>query len=372
MPGLDARFRGYQDGCLNRRLGDNLQEQEGRNEPSAEYLYHSSKSFEIITLRKMLMEWRRWFGIALLLSPMFVLAQAYPNKPVHVVVSFPPGGSIDVTARIVFDHLRNQVGQEFVLDNRGGAAGTIAAAYFATRAPDGYTIMVHSATHIANAHLYKKLPYDTLNDFIGVTTLAKQVGVLVVHPSLPVKSVNQFIALAKKRPGAINYGSGGSGSFLHVSMALFADATGTKMVHVPYRGGGPAAIALISGETQAEIATLGSVVSFLKAKQMRAIGVTSAQRVKQFLEIPTIGETVSGYEFTAWVGCFAPAGTPRTLVDKLNGELRKTLADPGVAAKLNGLTLEPMHMTPEEFAQRLKSDYGRYGKLIKQAAAKVN
>lgn len=144
------------------------------------------------------------------------------------------------------------------------------------------------------------------------------------------------------------------------------------MVHVPYRGGGAAAIALISGETQAEIATLGSVVSFLKAKQMRAIGVTSAQRVEQFPEIPTIGETVSGYEFTAWVGCFAPAGTPRTLVDKLNSELRKTLADPGVAAKLNGLTLEPMHMTPEQFAQRLKSDYERYGKLIMQAAAKVN
>ena len=318
------------------------------------------------------MKWFKWSGIALLLAPMVVSAQAYPSKPVHVVVAFPPGGSIDVTARIVFDGLTAQLKQQFVLDNRGGAAGSIAAAYFARSTPDGYTVMAHSATHIANAFLYKNLPYDTLNDFIGVTTLAKQVGVLVVHPSLPVTSVKQFIALAKKRPGEINYGSGGIGSLLHVAMALFAHTTGANMVHVPYRGGGAAAIALIAGETQAEIATLGSVVSFIKAKQMRAIGVTSEQRVKQFPDIPAIGETVPGFEFTAWVGCFVPAGTPRSMVDRLNSELRKVLADPGVAAKLNALTLEPMHMTPDEFARRLKSDYEKYGKLIKQAAAKVN
>ena len=318
------------------------------------------------------MKWFKWSGIALLLAPMIVFAQAYPSKPVHVVVAFPPGGSIDVTARIVFDGMTAQLKQQFVLDNRGGAAGSIAAAYFARSAPDGYTVMAHSASHIANAFLYKDLPYDTLNDFIGVTPLARQVGVLVVHPSLPVTSVQQFIALAKKRPGAINYGSVGIGSLLHVAMALLANATNTNMVHVPYRGGGPAAIALISGETQAEIATLGSVVSFINAKQVRALGVTSEQRVKQFPDIPTIGETVPGFEFTAWVGCFVPAGTPRSMVDRLNSELRKVLADPGVAAKLNALTLEPMHMTPDEFAKRLKSDYEKYGKLIKAAAAKVN
>ncbi len=318
------------------------------------------------------MKWLKWCGIALQLLPMVVSAQVYPDKPVRVVVAFPPGGSIDVTARIVFDGMTAQLKQEFVLDNRGGASGSIAAAYFARTAPDGYTVMTHSATHIANAHLYQKLPYDTLNDFIGVTTLAKQVGVLVVHPSLPVMSVKQFIALAKKRPGAINYGSGGHGSYLQIAMALFAHMTGTNMVHVPYRGGGAAAIALISGETQAEIATLGSVVSFIKAKQIRAIGVTSEQRVEQFPDIPAIGETVPGFEFTAWVGVFVPARTPRNIVDKLNSELRKVLADPGVAAKLNGLTLEPMYTTPEQFARRLKSDYEKYGKLIKQTAAKVN
>lgn len=318
------------------------------------------------------MKWLKWCGIALLLAPMIVFAQAYPSKPVRVVVAFPPGGSIDVTARIVFDGLTAQLKQEFVLDNRGGASGSIAAAYFARVPPDGYTVMAHSASHIANAFLYKNLPYDTLNDFIGVTTLARQVGVLVVHPSLPVTSMKQFIALAKKRPGAINYGSGGHGSFLHVAMALLAHMTGTNLVHVPYRGGGAAAIALISGETQAEIATLGSVVSFINARQIRAIGVTSEQRVKEFPDIPTIGETVPGFEFTAWVGCFVPAGTPRNMVDRLNGELRKVLANPGVAGKLNALTLEPMYTTPEQFAQRMKSDYEKYGNLIKQTDAKVN
>jgi len=317
------------------------------------------------------MKWLKWFGIALLLSPLVVLAQAYPDKPVHVVVSFPPGGSIDVTARIVFNGMTAQLKQEFVMDNRGGAAGTIAAAYFARQDPDGYTVMAHSATHIANAFLYKgKLQYDTLNDFIGVTTLAKQVQVLVVHPSLPVTSVKQFIALAKKRPGEINYGTGGVGSALHVAMTLFRHMTGTNMTHVAYRGGGPAGIALISGETQGQFATLGSVVSYLRSKRMRAIGVSSAERVKQFPDIPTIGESVPGFEFTAWVGAFLPAGTPKNIVDRLNSQFKKVLADPGVAASLNKLTLEPMYMTPEQFAERLKSDYKRYGELIARTTEK--
>lgn len=313
------------------------------------------------------MKWLKWSGITLLLLPMVVLAQAYPDKPVHVVVTFPPGGSIDVVARIVFPKMAEQMGQQFVLDNRGGASGTIAAAIVANAAPDGYTIMVHSATHIANAYLYKQLPYDTLKDFIGVTTLGRQVGVLVVHPSLPVKSVKEFIALAKKRPGDIYYGSGGIGSFLHVAMSLFLSMTGTKVTHVPYRGGGPAMVALVSGETQSEIATLGSVVSLIKTGRIRPIGVTSGERAKEFPDIPAIGETVPGYDFTAWVGCFVPAGTPRDIVDKLNGELKKALAAPDVARNLGKLTLDPMYTTPDAFAQRLKSDYDKYAKVIKDA-----
>jgi tripartite-type tricarboxylate transporter receptor subunit TctC len=291
---------------------------------------------------------------------------------VRVIVVFPPGGSNDVTARIVFQRMTEQVGQQFIVDNRGGAAGTIGAAVVATSPADGYTVMVQSTTHIANAHLYKKLPYDTLGDFIGVTTLARQVGMLVVHPALPVKSIKEMVALAKKRPGDIVYGSAGSGSYVHLSMVLFENATGTKLTHVPYKGGGPLNIALASGEVQTTVGTIASLVPNLNAKRIRALGVTSDKRVPQYPDVPAIAEAVPGFEFTAWVGCFVPKGTPRPIVDKLNADLRKTLADPGVASKLSAQTLDPMPMTPEEFAARLKSDYVKYEKLVKLSGAKID
>ena len=235
-----------------------------------------------------------------------------------------------------------------------------------------YTLMVQSATHVANAHLYKKLPYDVLKDFIGVTTLARQVGMLVVHPSLPVKSVKEFVALARKRPGEIIYGSAGNGSYVHLTMALLASMTGVKMVHVPYRGGGPAGTAIVAGETQAMLATIGSLFTHIKAKRVRPLGVTSDQRTTQFPDIPAIAETVPGYEFTAWVGCFAPAGTPKPIVDALNAALNKALADPAGASKLTAQTLDPMHMTPEQFAARLKSDYDKYEKVVKISGARID
>jgi len=303
--------------------------------------------------------------------PSTAVAQAYPDKPVRVVVVFPPGGSNDVVARIVFQKMSEIMGQQFVIENRGGAAGTIGSEVVASSAADGYTIMVQSATHVANPHLYKKLSYDVLKDFIGVTTLARQVGMLVVHPSLPAKSVKEFLALAKTRPGEINYASAGNGSFVHLTMALFASVTNSKMVHVPYRGGGPAGTALIAGETQAMIATIGSLFPHIKSNRVRPLGVTSDKRTDQFPDVPAIAETVPGYEFTAWVGCFAPAGTPKPIVDRLNAELKKVLADPGVASKLTVQTLDPMHMTPEQFAVRLKSDYDKYEKVIRISGAKI-
>lgn len=303
--------------------------------------------------------------------PSTAVAQAYPDKPVRVIVVFPPGGSNDVVARIVFQKMSEIMGQQFVIENRGGAAGTIGSEVVAGSAADGYTIMVQSATHVANPHLYKKLPYDALKDFIGVTTLARQVGMLVVHPSLPAKSVKEFLALAKARPGEINYASAGNGSFVHLTMALFASITNSRMVHVPYRGGGPAGTALIAGETQAMIATIGSLFPHIKSNRVRPLGVTSDKRTEQFPDVPAIAETVPGYEFTAWVGCFAPAGTPKPIVDRLNAELKKALADPGVASKLTVQTLDPMHMTPEQFAARLKSDYDKYEKVIRISGAKI-
>lgn len=309
-----------------------------------------------------------------ILSAMFAapaLHAEYPEKPVRVIVVFPPGGSNDVVARIVFQKMSEMMGQQFVIDNRGGAAGAIGSEVVANSPADGYTIMVQSATHVANPHLYKKLPYDVLKDFVGVTTLARQVGILVVHPSLPVKSGKEFIALAKARPGELVYGSAGNGSFVHLTMALMASMANLKMVHVPYRGGGPAATALVAGETQAQLATIGSLFGHIKAGRVRPLGVSSDKRTTQFPEVPAIAEFVPGYEFTAWVGCFAPAGTPKPIVDRLNAELKKALADPGVASKLTAQTLDPMPMTPESFAARLKSDYDKYEKVIKLSGAKV-
>jgi tripartite-type tricarboxylate transporter receptor subunit TctC len=309
---------------------------------------------------------------ATLAMPVTAWAQAYPTKPVRVLIVFPPGGSNDVTGRIVFAKVSENMGQQFVIENRGGAAGTIGADVVAKSPPDGYTIMVQSATHIANAHLYKSLPYDTLGDFIGITAMARQVGMLVVHPSLPVRTVKEFIALGRKRPNEIVYGSSGNGSFVHLTMALLNSMTNTKMVHVPYKGGGPVNIAIASGEVQAIIATIASVVPNLNGKRVRAIAVTSDKRTTQYPDVPTIAETIPGYEFTAWVGAFAPKGTPKPIIDKLNAEIRKALADKGVASKLTAQTLDPMPMTPEEFAKRLKSDYDKYEKVVKISGAKID
>lgn len=306
---------------------------------------------------------------AVLLLPVIAFAQGYPEKTVRVLIAFPPGGSTDIVARIVFQKMPEITGQQFVIDNRGGAAGSIAAALLAKSPPDGYTILTHTATHLMNAHLMK-LPYDTLNDFIGVTTMARQVFMLVVHPSMPVKSVKEFIALAKKRPNEILYGTGGVGSALHLGTALFASMTGTRLVHVPYKGGGPAYVSLVAGQTQASLPSVGAAIRYVKEKRMRPLGVTSTQRIPQFPDVPTIAETVPGYEFTAWVGSFVPAGTPKAIVDKLNALLKRTLADPGVANKLSSLTYDPMHMTPEEFSRLLKSDYEKYGKLIRETGAR--
>jgi tripartite-type tricarboxylate transporter receptor subunit TctC len=302
----------------------------------------------------------------LLQCPLAALAQSYPTRPVRVIVVFPPGGSNDVTARIVFAKLPEIMGQQFVIDNRGGASGTIGAAVVAKSPPDGYTVMVQSTTHIANAYAYKgKLQYDTLGDFIGVTPLARQVGMLVVHPSLPVKSTRELVALAKKRPGEVTYGSAGLGSYTHLAMVLFTSLSKTNILHVPYKGGGPSAVALISGEVQSNIGTIGSLFPHIKSGKVRPLGVTSSKRASQFPNVPAIAESIPGFEFTAWVGSFLPKGTPKPIVDSLNAGLKKALADRDVASKLSAQTLDPMYTTPEEFAVRLKADYERYGTLMK-------
>ncbi len=301
------------------------------------------------------------------------VAQQYPSKTVRVVIPWPPGGSNDVVGRIVLQKVGELMGQQFIVDNRGGAAGSIGADVAAKAPPDGYTLMVHSTSHVGNAHLYKKLPYDTLKDFTGVALLAAQPGALTVHPSLPVKTVKDFIALAKNRPGTINYSSSGNGSAPHLSMALFVSMSGINIVHVPYKGGAPQVTALVSGETQASLATVSTVLMHVQSGRLRTLGVSSAKRTATMPEVPTIAEAgVPGYEMSPWIGVFVPAATPRELIVRLNVEINRALKSPDVSQLLASQALDALGGTPEEFDARIKLDYEKYAKLIKLTGAKVD
>jgi tripartite-type tricarboxylate transporter receptor subunit TctC len=289
-----------------------------------------------------------------------------------VVIVFPPGGATDVVGRLAFQKVGEQVNQQFVIDNRVGASGTIGAAFVAKSAPDGYTVMVYSTTLLANAHLYKKLSYDSLRDFVGITPVARLVSALVVHPSMPVRTVKDLIALAKARPGEISYGSAGVGALQHLSTSLFVNMAKINMVHVPYKGGGPAAVAAASGEIQVLLTPASEVVPHIQSRRVRPIAVSSSQRITQFPELPTIAETLQGYELTSWMGTFAPAGTPPAVVEKLNSELKRAVGDPAVASSLSSLTLDPMYMTPEEFAKEMKVQYDKFGHIVKLSGARLD
>ena len=299
-------------------------------------------------------------------------SQQYPAKPVRVVVVFPPGGATDVVARFIFQKMSEQLNQQFPIDNRAGAGGTIGADVVAKSAPDGYTLMVYSQTLIANAHLYQKLPYDSLKDFIGITPVTRLVNMLAVHPALPARTTRDFINLARARPGEMLYGSAGVGASQHLSMSLFANVAGAKMTHVPFKGGAPAVLAMIGGEIHSIMTPVAEVYPYLKSDRLRPLAVSSAQRAPQFPEIPAIAETLKGFEFTGWFGAFAPAGTPKPIIDKLNAELKKAVADPDVAAKLSAQVLDPMYSTSEEFAKLLRSDYEKYRQIVKLSGAHID
>ena len=316
---------------------------------------------------------RLFVFVALALLAGAVSAQSYPSKPVRVVIPWPPGGSNDVVGRIVTQKVGENLGQQFIVDNRAGAAGSIGADVVAKAPPDGYTLMVHSTSHVGNAHLYKKLPYDTLKDFTGVALLAAQPGALTIHPSLPVKTVKEFIALAKARPGTINYSSSGNGSAPHLSMELLVAMTGIKIVHVPYKGGAPQVTALVSGETQASLATVSTVLVHVQSGRLRALGVSSAKRSATMPDVPTIAEAgVQGYEMSPWIGVFVPTGTSKELIAKLNSEINRALKAPDVSNLLSSNALDALGGTPEEFDVRIKADYEKYAKLIKLTGAKVD
>ena len=300
-------------------------------------------------------------------------AQQYPVKPVRVVIPWPPGGSNDMVGRVVVQKMSEAMGQQFVVDNRAGASGVLGSELVAKAPADGYTIMVHSTTHMGNAHLYgSKLNYDTLKDFTGVGLMSAQPGALTAHPSLPVKTAKEFIALAKSRPGQVLYSSSGNGSAPHLQMALLTAMAGIKLVHVPYKGGAPQVTALVAGETQVSFATIGTVINQIKAGRLKPLGVGSAKRTKQLPDVPTISESgVPGYEMSPWIGMFVPAGTPRAVIERLSTEMNRALALPDVVQKLEAQALDPWTSTPDEFNARLKVDYEKYGKLIRLTGAKI-
>ena len=301
------------------------------------------------------------------------VAQSYPVKPVRVVIPWPPGGANDIAGRVVMQKVGEALGQQFPIDNRGGAGGTIGADLVAKSAPDGYTLMVHSTTHLGNAHLYKALPYDTLADFAPVALMTVQSAVLTVHPSLPAKTVREFVALARARPGQILYSTAGNGSIPHLGMELLGTMTGTRYTHVPYKGGGPQVIALVAGESQASMATVASVVVHIRAGRLRALGLSAVRRSSALPDVPTIAEAgVPGYDMSPWIAVFAPTGTPRTVIERINAEVNRALKLPDVAQNLAAQGLDPWPATPEEFGQRVKADYDKYAQLIKLTGAKLD
>jgi tripartite-type tricarboxylate transporter receptor subunit TctC len=305
--------------------------------------------------------------------PSSTLAQAWPAKPVRVVIPWPAGGSNDIVGRVVMQELSRTLGQQFVIDNRAGASGVVGADLVAKTPADGYTLMVHSTTHVGNAHLYgKKLTYDTMKDFTGVGMLSSQPGVLTVHPALPVKTLKDFIALAKAKPRQINYSSSGNGSAPHLQMALLISMAGIDITHVPYKGGAPQVAALLGGETQASFATLGTVISQIQAGKLRPLGVGSSARAKALPGVPTISEAgLPGYDMNPWIGVFAPAGTPRAIIDRLNTEMNQALSIPEVMSTLAKQALDPAPTTVDEFNRILRVDFEKYGKLIALTGAKI-
>lgn len=296
-------------------------------------------------------------------------APAYPAKQVRVVLPWPPGGLVDTVGRIVMQRISENNGQQFFIDNRAGATGVIGADIVARAAPDGYTLMVHSASHISNPHTMKKLPYDTLKDFTPIGIMAAQTGLISIHPSLPVKTVKDLVALAKARPGELLYASSGAGTFSHLAMALIDAMTGTKMVNVPYKGGGPGTTAAVSGETQIIAGTPAALVPHLDSGRLRLIAVTSDVRLAQFPKTPTVAESgIPGYEFRGWVTTFGPANMAKPLIDRLNAEIKKSIDHPDTQKRME--SLEPWTMTPEQTAARVRADYEKYGKLIRQVGIK--
>jgi len=300
-----------------------------------------------------------------------VSAQDYPTRPVRLIIPFPPGGSNDVVGRLIATHLSERLGKQLVVDNRSGAGGVIGTEVVAKSPPDGYTLGIISIAHAVNPWLYK-LAYDPIKDVAPVSLLAKGANVLVVHPSLPVNSVKDLVALAKQKPGDLQYASAGIGSFQHLGGELFKLIAGVDILHVPFKGGGPAMVDIVGGHTKVMFSSMVQTVPQIKAGKLRPLGTGGLERSPALPDVPTIAEAgVMGYEAVNWWGVVAPAGTPQAIIDKVNHEIEAVQKSPEVQKQLANEGAEPMAMNPADFGSFMVSEMNKWEKVVKQGGIKA-
>jgi tripartite-type tricarboxylate transporter receptor subunit TctC len=301
-------------------------------------------------------------------------AQVYPSKPIRLVLPYPPGGGSDTIARPLAQKMSEGLGQQVVVENRGGAGGNIGMEAVARSAPDGYTLVFALTAQLAvNPGLYPKLPYDPVRDYAPITLLGSGGYILVVHPSLPVKSVKELVAFAKARPGQIAYSSSGNGSGGHLAVELFNNMAGIRMLHVPYKGGGPALMDMIAGQVQLLFATQLASWPHVQSGRIRALAVSTAKRPASLPDLPTVAEAgVPGFDAGVWYAVLAPAGTSREIVMRLNGEIARVLSQPDYRNLLVSNTIDPIGSPPEELARTIKSEIAKWARVIKDAGVRVD
>ena len=312
----------------------------------------------------------------LLLACLPVMAgaqSAYPNKPIRMIVPYPPGGPTDVLGRIVAQKLSESLGQQLVVENRPGASGMIGSEIVAKAAPDGYTLLTNASIHVINPSLYPKMSFDALRDFAPVSLIAQVPLILVVNPALPAKSVPELIALGKAQPNLLNFGSSGNAAAPHLAGESFKIATGVRMQHVPYKGSAPALTDLIGGQVQLIFDSMPSAMPHVKSGKIRALAVTTAKRSPTVPDLPTIAESgAPGFDISTWYGVWAPVGTPKDIVNKVAAEMAKALQQPAVRERLAALGAEPVGNTPEEFAAYCQSELAKWSKIVRESGAKAD
>jgi len=309
--------------------------------------------------------------VALLIGTAHAQQSAYPSKSIRLILPFPPGGPTDLLGRIIAQKLADQLGQPVVADNRGGAGGNLGVGLAAKSPPDGYTVVLSSPLIALGPSLYTKLDYDPAKDLAPISLVAVIQNIMLVHPSVPAKTLKEFIQLARARPGKLNFGSGGTGTTTHLASELLKGLAGIDIVHVPYKGTGVALIALMSGQVDMLVMAVPAAAAQVQAGKVRALAVLSAQRERALPNVPTAKEAgVDNFEVPIWYGILAPAGTPRDIINRLNLELNKVVTAPDVRERLTTAGVEPMTNTPEQFSNFIKSETVRYAKVIKDAGIK--